>query len=90
MGMKRSIPVEREDEFRADWATDPRTSDLAAKYGCSEASINSTARRLGLPLRRAGRRSRGEDVALLGGEWVKDGRGIMVWRPHAAPSTSAS
>ena len=72
----------RRREFAEAWRRGERVRDIAGAFGFgSPGSVSQAARRLGLPGRN--RRDGGDGpLALTGGEWRADGRGVLRWVPR--------
>lgn len=81
-GRGRVPVITDETTFRREWAAGVSTRALAQRYGVSRSTITYTANRLGCPPRRPGRPP-DEDrrLALLGGSWQVNERGVQVWVP---------
>lgn len=66
----------------ADYEAGMLVKDIAVKYGIGRETVRNYARRAGL-----GRRENGESPLDLGGNWVPNGHGTVVW--VADPPTPA-
>ncbi|HEX5198976.1 MAG TPA: hypothetical protein VFW27_03465 [Actinoplanes sp.] len=62
--------------FAWDWCRGMLVVEMAAKYGCSKATISTTAQRFGLPRRHGGELL---ELALTGGEWLPGRHGVLHW-----------
>jgi len=87
----RSVDNVDEAAFRRDWAAGLTYAELGAVYGVCSSTIARVSRRLRLPARQnPGNRTkaprpveRPSPMALTGGEWVSNGRGVKVWKESA-------
>lgn len=84
MPRARAITDDRILEFTEAWTAGVKVPELAAQFGCNRDTISITARRLGLPRRGRGGRQLGDSLALRGGEWRPDDRGVQRWHGWAS------
>lgn len=78
MSPKPQLEVDDPEAFTRDWNTEGMTlAEIGALHGCAPSTVPIVAHRLGLKPRR------GHSIALEGGEWVLNDRGIKVWQDSA-------
>lgn len=71
--MGRGPKIKNNEEFTEDWNAGVLGKEMAKKYGVKEDTLLRHAMRLGLFPRYKG------SLALVGGQWVTDDRGIKRW-----------
>lgn len=81
MGDWRRLDLD-ETALREGWADESvPVKVLAKRLGCDPQTLRSRVSELGLPSRRRGAKPK---TGLTDGEWVPNGRGVMVWRRDGA------